>query len=62
MVRTITSSVLTLLPRFRTAFPKHIVSSIEEAAAIASGHTPPEVTPAALLGAFRGLGEMVAKQ
>jgi hypothetical protein len=57
MVRTIASGVLTLLPRFRVPFPKHIVGSLEEAA----GHAyriSPELNPAALLAAFDALSQM----
>ena len=60
MVRTIASSVLTLLPRFRVPFPKHIGGSLEEAAAHANALAP-QLSPAALLGAFRALSEMVPK-
>jgi hypothetical protein len=58
----VASSVLTLLPRFRTSFPKHIVASIEEAAAHAA-RSSPELERAAIIAAFDELSALgAAKQ
>ena len=59
MVRTIASGILHLMPRFRVAFPKHIVASPEEAARLAK-ESLPALDTTALLHAFTAFSEMPA--
>jgi hypothetical protein len=56
-VRTIVNGIFHLMPRFRFAFPRHVVGSIEEAAALASKYSS-ALDATTLLAAF---DEMRAK-
>jgi hypothetical protein len=54
MVRTISSAILTLMPRRRVPFPRHIEKSIEDSAQLAAAHTP-GLDRQAIVSAFRSL-------
>jgi hypothetical protein len=56
MVRTVVATVLSVMPKARFPFGKHVVGSLEEAAALAARDAP-GVEAAALLAAFRELAE-----
>lgn len=54
MVRTVVSGILTVLPRFRLGFPRHVVSSLAQAADAARSCSP-GIDRHALIEAFEAL-------